>query len=79
MGNFFSNHRLDERGNAAGGVTSGQGFIILWQAEGKAENGVQVAVMIDVVVDRLLFLNAIKKNEDTEKAIEMLEKARGFV
>lgn len=80
MNKMKSEHRIDEAGNPAGGLTYGTGYAIIWQdgplgrgGDWKEPNGALVENVIEAAIDRLEFFQRSKfACEDIGKAIERL-------
>jgi hypothetical protein len=80
---FFSEHWVDSLENPAGGVSSGLGFTISWQAgplgrgeERRVPNGAFVEKIIFAAIDRLQFYQRSKfRCDENEAAINHLQDA----
>jgi hypothetical protein len=80
---FFSEHWIDTLENPAGGVSSGLGFTISWQAgplgrgeERRVPNGAFVEKIIFAAIDRLQFYQRTKfRCDENEAAISHLQDA----
>lgn len=80
---IIENHKLDENGNPAGGVTTGTGIEIHWQdgplnVDGirKEPNGAFVEGVINAAIGRLEFYNESKfKCRENSLAITKLQEA----
>ena len=78
-----SNHRLDENGNPAGGVSNGRGIDITWQdgplgrgADRKEPNGAFVEGVIAAAISRIEFYQSTKfKCRENAIALTHLETA----
>jgi len=80
---FFSEHWIDAQENPSGGVSTGLGFTISWQAgplgrgeERRVPNGAFVEKIIYAAIDRLQFYQRSKfRCDENEAAINSLQDA----